>query len=234
MTRRDHEPGTPGPTDMTSVPSAAELDETDRYLDRLAAGGRRVAADAGGALLSSAAAPGEESELAGASAFTAALADSVDERRALADEPRTINVLGRVIAAKVAVIAAVATLGIAGAGAATGVILQSVDRETPSTTAPEPTDDLVPGASDGEGASRTPRSEQQRRAEPVRRGGHAACCGLRGGDDRRRPGRADTHGRGARRHSGGVLPGGCRGAAGGAGRERGARRRRGRLDGRHH
>ena len=153
MTRRDHEPGTPGPTDMTSVPSAAELDETDRYLDRLAAGGSARPADAGGALLSSAAAPGEEPELAGASAFTAALADSVDERRALADEPRTINVLGRVIAAKVVVIAAVAALGIAGAGAATGVILQSVDRETPSTTAPEPTDDLVPGASDSEGAS---------------------------------------------------------------------------------
>ena len=153
MTRRDHEPGTPGPTDMTSVPSAAELDETDRYLDRLAAGGSARPADAGGALLSSAAAPGEEPELAGASAFTAALADSVDERRALADEPRTINVLGRVIAAKVVVIAAVAALGIAGAGAATGVILQSVDRETPSTTAPDTTDDLVPGASDSEGAS---------------------------------------------------------------------------------
>jgi uncharacterized membrane protein YgcG len=129
-------------TEVAAIPSAEELDETDRTLDLLAAGGAPTVSDPATDLLRAAAMPGEDAELTGAAAFTAALNQAVAESSAPSEEPprepRTFTVLGRVIAAKVAIVAAAATIGVAGAAAATGAVLRAVDDPPPATTTSEP------------------------------------------------------------------------------------------------
>ncbi len=157
MTRHQDVPDPDELSEVAPIPTDSDLDETDRTLDLLATGGSPASSTPGTDLLRAAAAPGEDAELAGAGAFSAALADALDERGESATEsratPLTFTVMGRVIAAKVAIIAAVATLGIAGAGAATGAVLRAVEDGPPPTSEPVRPDDAAPDAADARSTS---------------------------------------------------------------------------------
>ena len=151
MTRRRDDGDPSGLPAVSPIPDAAEMEATDHYLDRLAAGAAPAPSDAAGRLLRDAAAPGEEPELAGSAAFAAAVAASVEERSTATAAPRTFTVLGRVVAAKVVAIIAIATLGLAGAGAATGAVLHAADRRSPASTTVEVVPDSeAPEAPGGE------------------------------------------------------------------------------------
>ena len=151
MTRRRDDGDPSGIPAVSPIPDAAEMEATDHYLDRLAAGAAPAPSDAAGRLLRDAAAPGEEPELAGSAAFAAAVAASVEERSTATSAPRTFTVLGRVVTAKVVAIVALATLGLAGAGAATGAVLHAADRRSPASTTVEVVPDTeAPEAPGGE------------------------------------------------------------------------------------
>lgn len=106
-----------------AVPSAEELDATDRLLDAIARDGVR-AAEPEIELLRLAAGPAADAETEGAAGFAAALADAVGHRPVVSERrpSSSISHLGRVLAAKIAVLASLLAVGVAGAGAVTGVI----------------------------------------------------------------------------------------------------------------
>jgi hypothetical protein len=111
------------PSDGTAVPSVEDLDATDRLLDAIARGGLR-ATDPGIELLSLAAGPANDAEMAGGAGFVAAVADASRHRHMAAEHRphRSISRVGRVLVAKAAVLASLLAVGVAGAGAVTGVI----------------------------------------------------------------------------------------------------------------
>jgi uncharacterized membrane protein YgcG len=135
--------------DAAEAPSDAELDLTDRFLTDLAAG-----LSAGEAqlqpvadLLLAVRAPAAAEELEDRVGF-ATLVNNLHSpapvaAAAHARRPRTVrhrlDLLGRALAAKAAIIAAMTVVGVAGAGAATGLIAVAVSNDPPPTTAPAPT-----------------------------------------------------------------------------------------------
>lgn len=111
------------PSDGAAVPSVVDLDATDRLLDAIARGGVR-ATDPGIELLSLAAGPVDDAEVVGAADFVAAVAGASPHRHlvpALGPQRTTTNVF-RVVVAKSALLASLLAVGVAGAGAVTGVI----------------------------------------------------------------------------------------------------------------
>jgi hypothetical protein len=141
-------------SDAHDDPSDAELDATDGLLSSIATGTVATAGEAPDPvteLLRAASGPAGAGELVGADQFVAAVSSTDTEPRRAGTSPAAL--VGKAFAAKAAVIAAVTVLGIAGAGAATGVILRvandsgpqpvvTVDDPDVASTTPDDSPDL--------------------------------------------------------------------------------------------
>lgn len=120
-----------GHADAHDTPSEHELDASDRFLSSIAAGAMptdAVGPDPLTELLRAASGPAGAGELAGSEQFVAAVSAKETSTRRGATPAVFV---GKAVAAKVAVIAAVTVLGIASAGAATGVILHVANDDAP-------------------------------------------------------------------------------------------------------
>jgi hypothetical protein len=141
----------PGRDDGDDMPSQTELDATDRVLSSIAVGTRPsdgAEHDGVTQLLLAASGPAGAGELVGSDRFVDAVS-SAPTRPHRASAP--VAFVGKAVAAKAAVIAAVTVLGIAGAGAATGVILHVANdtRPQPVVTVDDP--DATSTGRDGNG-----------------------------------------------------------------------------------
>lgn len=131
-----------------------ELDAADQLLTSIARSTETTdpPTDAVATLLRSASGPAGPGELAGAGLFARAVSEQAatkaDERRRA---PRSITLLGRVVAVKAVLVAAVAALGIAGAGAATGAIMHVVNERNadPVVTIDDPVVGMGPEETGG-------------------------------------------------------------------------------------
>lgn len=155
------------------APSIEELDASEYLIEELRAGRLEFTTDPALRLLGAARGPAAAAELIDGSGFVervvmAAPCDPtaqlrvVDERSGAAGH-RQLGLLGRMLAAKAAVIAAIGIVSVAGAGAATGVAIASHHRSdppvtsvpaTPVTTEAAPASE--PDAPDGATSAATP------------------------------------------------------------------------------
>ena len=137
-------PRDPSHMSAESTPSAAELEESERLFADLRSGDLEFTSDPTVRLLRSARGPATPDELIGADDFAEHVAVAsgagITARHAMsggtvpASRRERMRLIGRALAAKAALIAGIGVLGVAGAGAASGVIIASHQQPEPSTT----------------------------------------------------------------------------------------------------
>ena len=137
-------PRDPSHMSAESTPSAAELEESERLFADLRSGDLEFTSDPTVRLLRSARGPATPDELIGADDFAEHVAVAsgagITARHAMsggtvpASWRERMRLIGRALAAKAALIAGIGVLGVAGAGAASGVIIASHQQPEPSTT----------------------------------------------------------------------------------------------------
>ena len=159
------------PSDVldTSAPSTVELDATDHILSELATGRTSpddMSADPSLALLLAASQDPTEDELRDSVGFAVLAAAAANASRMAqqvvipvveAGRPTTASRVRKALAVKVALVLGVVVLGVAGAGAATGIVVAARSDDPVPTTVTSiagsadrtGTDDLVGDASDG-------------------------------------------------------------------------------------
>jgi hypothetical protein len=161
-----------GRSDAHGTPEDVQLDASDRLLTAIAAGTTStgtLASDPLTELLRTASGPAGSGELVGEEQFVAAVSTPAEQRRRAGASPA--GLVGKAVAAKVAVIAAVTVLGIAGAGAATGVILRVANDDAPQPLVTVDDPDATPPDAEQEWQlddSTRDRADAGAGADPVR------------------------------------------------------------------
>jgi hypothetical protein len=167
--------------DAGPTPDQHDLDAADQLLTSIARGTDTTdpSTDAVATLLRTASGPAGPGELAGAGLFahrvTEQAATNADEPRRA---PRSITLLGRVVAVKAVLVAAFAALGIAGAGAATGAIMHVVNERNadPVVTIDDPVVGMDPEATGGGAGASSSAGAAERGAASIPVAERTATC----------------------------------------------------------